>query len=312
MFQSYYKKTIQKQSLIKLGAAAEFVEQSELPFSTMGLVKLKDQAQFNPLKFISEIAKELNIYEHTMIMDIDGHCAVSEEARITANQIIVATHFPFINKHGSYFIKMYQRRSYVIAVEGAPEYQGMYVDESLTGMSFRTYKDLLLIGGGDHRTGKQGGNWKELRTFQKKYYPNSNEKYFWATQDCMSLDHIPYIGQYSKHTPNLFVATGFNQWGMTTSFAAAMILCDLVQGKTNEYQSVFNPSRSMVKPQLFVNGFESATNLLTPGAKRCPHLGCKLKRNKAEHTWDCPCHGSRFENEGRLLDNPAMKDANIN
>jgi glycine/D-amino acid oxidase-like deaminating enzyme len=200
---------------------------------------------------------------------------------------------------------MYQHRSYVLALENVPDVNGMYVDEAEKGMSFRNYKKLLLVGGGDHRTGKSGGGWKELESFAKKYYKNSKIAYEWATQDCMSLDGVPYIGLYSKSTPDLFVATGFNKWGMTNSMAAADILCDLVREKENAFSSVFSPSRSIFHPQLAVNVFESAIGLLTPTKPRCPHLGCALKYNRAEHSWDCPCHGSRFTENGELIDNPA-------
>lgn len=121
----------------------------------------------------------------------------------------------------------------------------------------------------------------------------------------MTLDGVPYIGQYGRRTPNLYVATGFNKWGMTSSMTAAMILSDLVQGRANPYASVFAPSRTVLRAQLFCNGLESAVNLLTPTAPRCPHLGCALKWNAQEHSWDCPCHGSRFSKDGQLLDNPA-------
>lgn len=93
--------------------------------------------------------------------------------------------------------------------------------------------------------------------------------------------------------------------------AAAMILTDMVTGKENQWQKIFSPSRSMLKPQLLVNGFEATVNLLTPSLRRCPHMGCSLKWNSSEHTWDCPCHGSRFEENGTLIDNPAKKDANV-
>jgi len=121
----------------------------------------------------------------------------------------------------------------------------------------------------------------------------------------MTLDDMPYIGQYSKNTPNLYVATGFNKWGMSTSMVSAKILTDLVQRKDNPYAETFSPSRSMLHGQLGLNLLESTWNLLTPTAPRCPHLGCALKWNKQEHSWDCPCHGSRFSEDGILLDNPA-------
>jgi len=203
---------------------------------------------------------------------------------------------------------MYQHRSYILALEGAKDVDGMYVDEKDTRMSFRNYKNLLLIGGGDHRTGKQGGGYNELRSFVKKNYPDAREKYSWATQDCITLDRVPYIGLYSDATPDMYVAAGFNKWGMTSSMVSAMILTDMITGKENPYSEVFLPNRSVLKPQLFVNLGEVLMNLLKPTTNRCTHLGCALKWNKAERTWDCPCHGSRFSERGEVIDNPALKD----
>ncbi|MDQ5984203.1 MAG: Cytochrome b6-f complex iron-sulfur subunit [Eubacteriales bacterium SKADARSKE-1] len=298
-------------ALEKLGCESTFESEIPLPFKISGAVKLSNQAQFHPLKFIHEISKDLNIYENTFINKIKNHTAFSEHGSITAKKIIVATHFPFINSHGFYFTKMYQHRSYAIAIKGAPQIDGMYVDEKQNGMSFRNYKDLMLAGGGDHRTGKQGGNYKELQEFIAKNYPESKEKYLWATQDCITLDNIPYIGNYSKFAPNLYVATGFNKWGMTSSMVAATILTDIILEIKNDFSDVFSPDRPALKPQLFINLGETLINFFTPTVKRCSHLGCALKWNKAEHTWDCPCHGSRFEKDGDLIDNPAMKRANV-
>lgn len=294
--------------LNKLGFDAKFTKDLQLPFEVSGAVHYPEQAQFNPLKFLYAVSKGLNIFEHTKVRELIGTMAITDSGRITANKIIVGTHFPFINKHGSYFIKMYQHRSYVTAIKNAQNVNGMYVDESQTGLSFRNYEDLLLIGGGSHRTGKKGGSWEELRRFAQKYYPDAKEIYHWATQDCMTLDDIPYIGAYSKNTRGLYVATGFNKWGMTTSMAAAMVLRDMVQEKKNDYEGLFSPSRSILHPQLVINAFESTKGLLTPLPKRCPHLGCALKWNPYEHTWDCPCHGSRFTKEGNVIDNPATGD----
>ena len=127
----------------------------------------------------------------------------------------------------------------------------------------------------------------------------------------MTLYGIPYIGQYSPAMPNVYVATGFNLWGMTTSMAASDILCDAIQGKKNRYAPVFSPDRSSLHPQLFRNIGATAADFLIPTVKRCPHLGCALRYNSAEHSWDCPCHGSRFEHRGKLIDNPAMRDAHV-
>ncbi len=295
-------------ALSKIGYNAVFAKDLPLPVNTVGAVCFEDQAQFHPLRFLYAIAKGLNIYEHTFVREMEGTAAVTDRARISAGKVIVTTHFPMINKHGSYFLKLYQHRSYVTALENAQNVDGMYVDESRTGFSFRNYGDLLLLGGGGHRTGKSGGNWDELRRFAREQYPHAAERYFWAAQDCMSLDHIPYIGRYSKNTADLYTASGFNKWGMTGAMLSAVLLSDRICGRHNGFEEAFDPSRSIIRPQLFVNGFESIKNLLTPTKKRCPHLGCALKWNPAEHSWDCACHGSRFDESGKVLDNPANGD----
>lgn len=295
-------------ALEKLGCNAVFSSAEALPMPVAGAVCVKDQAEFHPLKFAFGIAQDLPIYERTKVLELKPHGAVTQHGEIVCEKMIVATHFPMLNKHGSFFLKLYQHRSYVLALEGAKDVSGMYVDEDKKGLSFRNYEDLLLLGGGSHRTGKQGGNWHELEDFVSRYYPNAKVVKRWATQDCMTLDDVPYIGQYSKRTPDLYVATGYNKWGMTSSMVAAMLLCDLVRGKNSDYATVFSPSRSIIRPQLAVNAFESVVGLLTPTAPRCPHLGCALKYNKQERTWDCPCHGSRFTEQGELINNPATDD----
>ena len=296
------------QALDKLGFPGSLVQTPQLPFPTAGAVRFPHQAQFHPLKFLREICRNLNIREHTRVTELADHTAATEHGTIRAEKIIVATHFPFLNKHGSYFLKLYQHRSYVLGLENVPKLEGMYLDASGRGLSFRGCDALLLLGGGSHRTGKAGGGWRELEAFARDHYPGARCRYRWAAQDCMSLDEIPYVGRYSRRTPDLYVATGFNKWGMTSAMMAASILTDLVQGKDNPYAEVFSPSRSILRPQLGINALEAAANLLTPTKKRCPHLGCALKWNPQEHSWDCPCHGSRFTAEGILIDNPANGD----
>lgn len=295
-------------ALKRLGVNAEFSDAGELPIKAAGAVCVKEQAQVHPLKFLYGIAKDLPIYTHTKVEALMPYKVITNHGEISCKTLIVATHFPILSKHGLYALKLYQHRSYVIALRGAQKMCGMYVDDSDSGLSFRSYGDLLLLGGGGHRTGKRGGYWQELEAFAAKHYPHAEIVARWAAQDCMTLDNIPYIGQYAKSTPNLFVASGFNKWGMTNAMAAADILCDLVRGRANRYAEVFSPSRTMLRPQLAVNAWESVLGLLTPTVPRCPHLGCALKYNRAEHSWDCPCHGSRFTEHGELIDNPATND----
>ena len=292
-------------ALKSIGAKAEFAKTPLLPFDTAGAVKIADSAQYNPLKFLSKIAQSLHIYEHTRVLETANTTAVCEGGRITAQKIVSATHFPLSNKHGAYFLKMYQSRSYVLALQNAADVNGMYRDASADGLSFRNYGKMLLLGGGSARVGNTGG-WDYAEYSAAKYYPNAHLFCRFAAQDCMTVDDLPYVGHYSKNTPNWYVLTGFNKWGMTNAMAGACIIKDMILGKQNEYEAAFSPSRCYVRPQLLANAAHAVGNLVKPTAKRCPHMGCALKWNKYEHSWDCPCHGSRFSKSGELLDTPAQ------
>jgi len=296
------------EALARLGFPAEYAGTPALPMPTAGAVKFPKQAQFHPLKFAAAIAKGLRIYEHTKVLELGPGTAVTDHGTVRAESIVVATHFPMLNKHGGYFLKLYQQRSYVLALENAPDVEGMYVDEGEKGLSFRNYEGFLLLGGGGSRTGKKGGGWRELEDFAARHYPQAKIAARWAAQDCMTLDGVPYAGLYSRRTKGLYVSAGFNKWGMTSAMAAALLLADLVQGRENPYAELFDPSRSVLRPQMAANAWESAVSLLTPTVPRCPHMGCALKYNAQEHSWDCPCHGSRFGEDGRLIDNPATDD----
>ena len=290
-----------------IGAHPRFAEDLPLPFKTVGAVCFPGQAQFHPLKFAAAISRDLKILERTPARAFEGNTVLTDYGRITAQKIIVATHFPLINKHGFYFVRQYQSRSYVLALSDAPKLDGMYRDEANCGFSFRNYGNMLLLGGGAHRTGKTSG-WGELEKAAQQWYPASRCLERWAAQDCMTLDGIPYIGKYSRRSSELYVATGFNKWGMTSAMVASMILSEQVQGRESPYAFPFSPQRSSLHPQLAANLLETLCNFVKPTAPRCPHLGCALKWNPQERSWDCSCHGSRFDEGGKLLDNPANGD----
>lgn len=335
-----------------LGIDAEFVQEANLPFKINGAVKFNNQAQFNPLKFLKGISNELVIYENTRALEIKENLVVTSGGNITANNIVVATHYPIMNAPGYYFMKMHQERSYVLALENTSEIDGMYIDLNKEGYSFRTYNNLLLLGGISHRTGEneEGGSYDELRKVAKKLYPKAKEKYYWSAQDCMTIDGIPYIGRYSSETPNIYVATGFNKWGMTSSMVSAMIISDMILEKENDFSEIFSPRRfdlSLSINNIANDLIETAKNFIAQkvyipsseiehiknghggiieynGEKvgvykdkegkeffvstKCTHLGCQLSWNADELTWDCPCHGSRFDYKGRLIGSPATKD----
>ena len=294
--------------LDSFGAPVAFYDRIALPLDIAGAVCLREQAQFNPLRFLAGVASELKIYENSFVREINENEIITDGGRVMADNIVVATHFPFINSHGLYFLKLYQHRSYVLALENAPDYKGMYINEGEDGLSFRNYGDYLLLGGGGHRTGKKGGGYEALRRTAADLFPAAREKYAFAAQDCMSLDGIPYIGRYFSRSSRLFVATGFNKWGMCGATVAARLLADEITGVRNDYSEIFSAERSLLHRQLLLNTAETVVNMLFPTTKRCAHLGCALHYNKAEHSWDCACHGSRFAEDGRVIDNPSQKD----
>ena len=337
----------------KLGIDAEFIEKIDLPLEIKGAIKFNNQAQFNPLKFLKDISKELVIYENTRAIKIEENLVSTDKGNIVANHIVIATHYPIMNAPGYYFMKMHQERSYVIALENANNnIEGMYIDYEKQGYSFRNYKGLLLLGGVSQRTGENesGGSYDKLREVAKEIYPKAREKYHWSAQDCMTIDGIPYIGKYSENTPNIYVATGFNKWGMTSAMVSAMIISDLILGKENDFSDIFSPKRfdlslsisniakdlatttkNFIAQKIYIPSSEiehikngHAGVVEYKGQKvgvykneegkefivstKCPHLGCELHWNADELTWDCPCHGSRFNYKGKLIDSPSVKD----
>lgn len=311
----YTKEDIEKikkevDTLKSLGIDASFEERINLPFEIKGAVKFPNQAQMNPLKLIKELVNDLEIYEYTNASNIKKDKVFVDQYHIEAKKIIIATHFPYINHLGMYYTKMYQVRSYVVAINTNDEINGVYTNLDSNDFYFRKYQDYLFIGGNDKKTATKGVCYNNLINFVNKYYPDKEIKYQWANQDCITIDDIAYIGRYSNFNKYIYVATGFNLWGMTQSMISAVLLTDFILNRPNEYQKLYNPLRNPIKKQLFANLGSYIKNLFSFKKKRCPHMGCALIYNEVEDTWDCPCHGSRFTREGKIIDNPSTKELN--
>ena len=299
-----------------LGICARFTKQTELPFEVKGALRFYDQAVFHPLLFLKELAAELRIYEQTKVTAVEGHEVITSGGRIGAPHIVFATHYPFINVPGFYFLSMHQERSYVLALRDTRQMDNIYYGIDQDGLSFRKSGELMLLGGGSHRTGenREGGRYRDLRLAAEKLFPRSREVTRWSAQDCMPADGIPYIGRYAADRPGWYVATGFKKWGMTSAMVAGMLVSDLIIGNRNPWEEVFTPQRLNLQAaavSLMEDGMKSVHGLskgVFSAAPRCPHMGCALEWNPDEQSWDCPCHGSRFDSCGRLIDNPAQED----
>ncbi|MBQ7841134.1 MAG: FAD-dependent oxidoreductase [Lachnospiraceae bacterium] len=310
-----------------LGLDAFFTKETELPFEITGAVGFRNQAQFSPLEFVRQISEKLEVWEHTKVISVHGNSVLAQqmggghlpagmEAKtqvvLHADKIVIAAHYPFLNVPGFYFLRQHQERSYVLALSGCEKINGMYYGIDTDGLSLRQSGDCLLLGGGSHRTGKNGcgGAYDMLMQAADRYFPDNRIEARWSAQDCMPHDGIPFIGKYSVFTPNLYVATGFLKWGMTSSMVAAMILSDELCGEENEWTELFSPQRLYLRAgisNMLTDIGESIKGLFRGFfyRPRCPHLGCELVWNPDDKSWDCPCHGSRFDADGNLLDNPA-------
>lgn len=330
------------------GLPVTFTTRTELPLNVAGAVRMAGQAHFHPLRLLYALTAPLTVYEHSPVRRVEGHTLYTDRGTLTAEHIVFACHYPFVNFPGLFFARLHQERSYVLALEGATPPQGMYL-EAGGGLSLRRQGNVLLLGGSGHRTGEQpGGHYAELRAAAAEWFPGAREIAHWSAQDAVTPDTLPFIGTFAASRPHWYVATGFGKWGMSASMTSANLLADLIGGYTPPEAALFDPSRLGVRslPGVMNESGHTVRGLsrgwihrsaperlaLAPGEggvvqrgghtlglyhapngdwyavdPQCPHLGCALEWNPDEKTWDCPCHGSRFDYTGRLIDNPAQR-----
>lgn len=236
------------------------VDTPDLPFSTLGALEFPNQAQFHPLKFLNWAVQDLTIYEHSRALSMEGNTVFTGEGKLKADHIVVCTHYPFVNTPGYYFLRMYQKRSYVMALTGAQPVERMYIDVSPKGYSFRQQGNLVLVGGEGHKCGRdpKGHRYESLKQAALSFYPEAQVASQWSAQDCMTLDNVPYIGHYSTKRDNLYVATGFGKWGMSSSMLSSLLLSDMIEGRVNPWEEVFTPRR-------FQLGLSASTLLSSTG-----------------------------------------------
>ena len=339
----------------KLKIPVHFREKLPLPFQTKGAVCFENQAQFHPLEFIKHISEKLIIFERTKVVNVKGNYVNTEHGSVYANQIVFATHYPFLRSPGFYFFREHQERSYVIAIQGVEKWEGMYYGTAPGDLSFRWYEDILLVGGGGHRTGEAKGvcGYTALEAQICSLFGTYKEVARWSAQDCMPHDDRYFIGRYSLYLPHWYIASGFKKWGMTGAMVSAQMITDLICGKENPYTNIFAPKRLHFRASKQKLGHDLCVSackvgrgyfhwpitktqypekgkacVIRRGLKRlgvyrdekgtlhavsvkCPHLGCELSWNPEEKTWDCPCHGSRFHYDGKLIDGPAQKEIGV-
>jgi glycine/D-amino acid oxidase-like deaminating enzyme/nitrite reductase/ring-hydroxylating ferredoxin subunit len=271
-----------------LGIKASFVEEIPFPIDIKAAVRFDNQAQFHPRKYLLALAEKINkngcpIFEQTRVVDIEEGksylLTTAQGKKVTAQKVIIASHYPFYNKHGGYFTRIYSERSYVVAIKAKEKYPGgMYINAENPARSLRhqTYEngELIFVSGEHHKTG-QGEDtikhYQALADFANTLFTVEDIPYRWSTQDCMTLDGLPYVGHFTSNTPNLYIATGFGKWGMTNSIVSSMILKDLIVKGESPWQDVYSPSRQSIiasAKNFVVQNLNVAENLI--GGKTSP------------------------------------------
>ena len=229
------------------GADCEWIE--DLPaVDAKFALKMNGEYMFDVLKFVSGLPKNFEIYEHTRAVEIDckQKMILCDKAKIKAKNIVIATHYPIINIHGGYIFKLRQSEAYLLA-SSAGLVEDMYLDERKSGLTLRPYYGGTLIGGGDHRTGRDADIDKlsYIKKTAEKFFNVGNVTNFWSAEDVMTTDGMPMAGKYWKGSSGIYVITGFNKWGMTNSLACADVICDMILGRDNENISLFAPDRKI-------------------------------------------------------------------
>ena len=242
----------------RAGLPASYTEETDLPYPVAGAIRFEAQAEFHPRRFLLALA-ELIPGDGSHVFERTRAHAVSEGrpsrvqttgAPLTAGHVVVATHFPFLDR-GLYFARIHPERSYALGVRvrGATP-QGMYISADQPTRSVRSHPfpdgEVLIVGGEGHKTG-QGGDtaerYRALERFAREHWDVESIDYQWASQDNESVDHVPYIGKFAPHSSRLYTATGFRKWGLAQGVAAAMILEDLILGRDNPWASLYDPGR---------------------------------------------------------------------
>ncbi|MGD6802598.1 FAD-dependent oxidoreductase [Rossellomorea vietnamensis] len=250
----------------KLNIPGELTTETELPFEVKNALKLNNQAQFHPVKFLLPLLGEIKangglIFEHTRVTKVSGDSPVEvlteDGGEITSEKVIVSTHFPINDFKGLYFSRLDIERSYILAAKTDSEIpDGMYLSADQPKRSLRYTTDsngerMILFGGDSHKSG-QGGDttehYENLKNFAVEHFAAKEFPYRWSAQDLTTLDQVPYIGPVTAHEKNTLVATGYAKWGMTNGTAAALLLTDYVLGRENRFEELFAPSRFNANP----------------------------------------------------------------
>jgi glycine/D-amino acid oxidase-like deaminating enzyme/nitrite reductase/ring-hydroxylating ferredoxin subunit len=230
----------------ELGLPASYVDELDLPFAVAGAVRFDDQAELHPVRYLEGLAAALAgpLHEGTMATGVHGgRVRTAAGATVSAENVVVATHLPFLDR-GLYFARCHPERSYVVAGRTSHPPAGMYLSTERPAHSIRAHGDWLLVGGESHKTGQAdtAERYTRLEAWARERFGIEPELR-WATQDHMPVDGVPYVGRNDPLSSGVWVATGFRKWGLAMGTAAAELLAAQIAGREHSWASLFDPQR---------------------------------------------------------------------
>ena len=336
-------------------------------FDTGPALRFSSQAQFHPLDYLTGLTRATareggKVFTHTHATKIEGgsdaKVEVESGAVVSCDAIVVATNTP-VNDIVAIHTKQAPYTTYVIGlrVPNRSVTRALYWDtpDPYHYVRLQTDKgdpstDILIVGGEDHKTGQANDGarrFNNLERWTRERFPQATDVEFkWSGEVMEPVDGIAFIGRNPLDTDNVFIATGDSGQGMTHGTIAGMLLTDLLQGRKNDWEELYSPSRVTLRalPEYAhenINVAGQYADLVTPGeidspedvargeggvmrhglskiavyrdesgrvhtlSAICKHLGCIVAWNSTEKTWDCPCHGSRYDAYGRVYQGPA-------
>ena len=323
----------------RAGLPVEWIEQSELPFAITGAVRLGGQAHLDPGAVCAGLAASLgpdHLLHPVPVVDVEeeagGVSVVLEDGtRLRSLHAVIATLGP-IHDPALLTTRCEARRSYAIAAPDDTGPLGMYISVDRSARSIRPAAvdgaRGVVVAGEGHVVGELGDRtsadrWDELERYARDRLGAGAAAHRWVAHDLVPTDRIPFIGRSSPRAERRWVATGFQKWGISTAWVAADLLLGEIEASPRGWAPLFDPRRlaPTVTRRFFEGAVRSVRHLvlerardLRPGRPtrpRCSHLGCVLALDHDERTWDCPCHGSRFTEDGTVVSGPATRPVRI-
>ena len=343
--------------------AVELLERAPYAsFDTGPCLRFPNQGQFHPLKYLARLAQAIvhdggRIFDGSHADEIEGGVPALVHVGkhvLTADAVVVATNAP-VNDRVAIHTKQAPYMTYVIGARILPGSVPRVLawDTGDPYHYLRIYQDFLIVGGEDHKTGQANDSperYARLEAWTRARFPQMGEvELAWGGQVMETYDYLAFIGRNPMDHENVYVVTGDSGMGITHGTIAGMLLSDLILGRPNSWEALYDPSRVTLRAagdfarensnvalqytDWLTSGDVGSVDEIAPGSgalvrqgleklavyrddegqlhaceAKCPHLGCLVHWNPAETTWDCPCHGSRFDRYGKVINGPANRD----